>query len=58
MELSEETLDPLYLATVETVEEAVLNALVAGEDTPTFKPKGMICKAIDVDALAAAFTED
>ncbi|MCP4469970.1 MAG: hypothetical protein GY815_04660 [Gammaproteobacteria bacterium] len=40
-------LDPLYLATVESVEEAVINALVAGKDTPTFKPEGKLCHAID-----------
>lgn len=46
-ELNGEFLDPLYLASVEAVEEAVVNALVSAEDTPTFKPKGQICRAID-----------
>ncbi len=55
-ELNNDSLDPLYMATVESVEEAVINALVAGEDTPTFKPAGQICKGLDGQALAALFT--
>ena len=54
-ELNTEHIDPLYLAAVEAVEEAVVNALVAGEDAPTVKPEGMTCRAIDTDRLAAMF---
>ncbi len=54
-ELNAEYLDPLYQAAVESVEEAVVNALVAGEDAPTVKPRGKTCRAIDTDALAAIF---
>jgi len=46
-------LDPLYLAAVQAVEEAVVNALVAGEDVATVKPAGHTCFAIDTEALAA-----
>lgn len=46
-----EGIDPLYLAAVEAVEEAVLNALCAGEDAPTIKPKGLVCRAIDTARL-------
>lgn len=46
-----ELMDPLYLAAVEAVEEAVVNALVAAEDTPTLKPAGKVCRAIDHDRL-------
>jgi D-aminopeptidase len=46
-----EGLDPLYLATVEAVEEAVLNALCAGEDAPTVKPAGQVCRALDTGHL-------
>ena len=53
--INPELLDPLYLAAVEAVEEAVVNALVAGEDVPTVKPRGRICRAIDTAALAALF---
>ena len=54
-ELNGEGIDPLYLAAVESVEEAVVNALVAGEDAPTVKPPGLTVRAIDTDALKAAF---
>ena len=54
-ELNNEHLDPLYLAVAEATEEAVINALVAGEDVATFKPKGRICKAIDTVKLSAMF---
>jgi L-aminopeptidase/D-esterase-like protein len=51
--LNNELLDPVYLAAVEAVEEAVLNALLAGEDAPTVKPPGGVCRAIDPNALRA-----
>lgn len=54
-ELSMEHLDPLYLAATEAVEEAVVNAIVAGEDTPTFKPTGHLCHGIDRTRLAEIF---
>lgn len=54
-ELNDELLDPMYLAIVEAVAEAVVNALVAGEDVPTFKPPGRICRAIDTTALTRIF---
>lgn len=44
-------LDPFYLAAVEAVEEAVINALTAGEDAPTVKPAGRTCRAIDTGRL-------
>jgi len=51
--LNGEVLDPLYLAAVEAVEEAVVNALVAAEDMPTLRPAGKVCRAIDHDRLVA-----
>ncbi|MEZ5798527.1 MAG: P1 family peptidase [Paracoccaceae bacterium] len=54
-ELNGEHLDPLYLAAVEAVEESVVNALVAGEDVPVFKPAGRICPGIDTARLAGLF---
>ena len=54
-ELNIELLDDLYLGAVRSVEEAVVNALVAGEDVATFKPRGHICRAIDTAALQALF---
>lgn len=56
-ELNSDALDPLYLAAVEAVEEAVVNAMVAGEDSLAVKPKGAICKAIDIGKLATLFTD-
>ncbi|MFN3259519.1 MAG: P1 family peptidase [Pikeienuella sp.] len=56
-ELNGEVIDPLYLAAVEAVEEAVVNALVAGEDAPTVKPEGLVVRAIDHEALIRAFRD-
>jgi L-aminopeptidase/D-esterase-like protein len=55
IELNNELLDPFYLAVVEAIEEAVVNALVAGEDVATVKPKGHVCHAIDTERLADLF---
>lgn len=56
-ELNMESLDPFYLACVQAIEEAVVNAIVAGEDVPTIKPPGHICRAIDTARLARLFVE-
>jgi D-aminopeptidase len=37
------------------VDEAVINAIVAGQDVATVKPPGQICRAIDTARLAALF---
>jgi D-aminopeptidase len=52
--ISNEVLDPCYLAAVESVEEAVVNALVAAETMTTVRPKGLTCRAIDHEALCDA----
>lgn len=52
-EINGDYLDPVYLAAVEAVEEAVLNALTAGEDAVTVKPPGKVCHAMDIDQLTA-----
>jgi D-aminopeptidase len=44
-------LDPIYLAAVDATDEAIINAMVAAEDTPTFKPAGKVCRAIDTARL-------
>ncbi|WP_426036563.1 P1 family peptidase [Cypionkella sp. TWP1-2-1b2] len=54
-ELNGEHIDPLYLASVQAVEEAIVNAMVAGEDVATFKPAGYVCRALDTDRLRAIF---
>jgi D-aminopeptidase len=51
--LNGELLDPLYLAAVEAIEEAVVNALVAADSMTTVKPPGLVCRAIDHDDLRA-----
>lgn len=48
-------IDPLYVAAVEATDEAIVNALVAADPVPTFKPAGGIMPAIDTAALAALF---
>lgn len=55
--INNDVLDPFYLAAVGAVNEAVINAMVAGEDVPTFKPKGHMVKAIDRDKLRDFFAE-
>lgn len=57
-ELNPEHIDSLYLATVQAVEEAVVNAIVAGRDTPTFKPGGLTCRGIDTEKLASLFRNE
>lgn len=52
-ELNGEMIDPLYLASVEAVEEAVVNAIVAGEDVATVKPPGHVVRGIDRERLSA-----
>jgi L-aminopeptidase/D-esterase-like protein len=53
--LNIELLDHLYLAAVQSIEEAVVNALVAGEDVATVKPEGLLCRALDRERLKAIF---
>ena len=51
--LNDAHLDDVYRATVEAIEESVLNALLAAESVPTIKPAGSVLQAIDhADLLA------
>lgn len=43
--------DAVYGPAVQAVEEAVINALIAAESVPTFKPPGRVLHAIDHGAL-------
>ncbi len=45
--IPDEWLDPVYLATIRAVDESIVNAMLAAEDTPCLKPAGKICRAID-----------
>ena len=51
--LNDEVLDDVYLAAVEAVEEAVLNAMVAAEHMRTLRPAGKVCRALDHERLVA-----
>lgn len=54
--LNPERINPIYQAAVEAVDEAVVNALVAGEDVPFVRPAGEVCRAIDVERLERIFS--
>lgn len=54
-EVNGEAIDLLYVAAVQAVEEAVVSAIVAGEDVASFKPAGHIVPGIDTARLAALF---
>ena len=45
--INDEAFDPIYLAAVEAVEEAVLNAMLAADDMTTVRPDGHVCRALD-----------
>jgi D-aminopeptidase len=49
--INDDLLDTIYLAAVDATDEAIINAMVAAEDTPTFKPVGRVCRAIDTARL-------
>lgn len=49
--LNSEYINPCYLAAVESVEEAVINAMLAAQTMATFKPGGLQCNAVDHDHL-------
>ncbi len=50
-------IDPIYQATVQATEEAVINALVASEDRIAVKPAGRTVRAIRHNELMAAMRE-
>jgi len=53
--INDELFDPIYMAATETIEEAVINAVLAAKDMTTLRPPGRICRAIDADRLSAIF---
>lgn len=55
--LSDNDFDPYYLAAVEATEEAVINAMLAGEDFTTLKPAGKTCRALRPEALLRALAQ-
>jgi D-aminopeptidase len=44
--INDEHFDPIYEAVVQSIDEAVVNALVAAEDMTTLNPPGKVCRAI------------
>ena len=50
--IGDEAFDPIYIAAVDTIEEAVINAMLAAEDMPTVRPYGPVCRALDGARLA------
>jgi L-aminopeptidase/D-esterase-like protein len=57
-ELNIDLLDNLYLGAVQSIEEAVVNAMVAGEEVATVKPAGLVCPALDLPRLRKIFDPD
>lgn len=55
--INDELFDPVYMAVTESIEEAIINALLAAEDMTTLRPPGLICRAIDPDQLLKYFTQ-
>lgn len=49
--ISDEQFDPVYMAAVDSIEEAVINAMLAAEDMTTLRPPGHVCRAIDGERL-------
>lgn len=56
-EINNEVMDPMYLAVVEAVDEAIVNSMVAGVDVAAVRPKGLMVRALDTEKLAALFRE-
>ena len=56
--LNDELLDPVYLAAVEAVDEAILNALCAATDVALARPASGVCRAIDTDMLMALLNKE
>jgi D-aminopeptidase len=53
--LNDDCFDAFYLAAVQSTDEAILNAMLAAEDSPMHKPVG-VCRALDGESLIAVMT--
>ena len=49
--INDEAFDDIYLSIVQSVEESVINAMLAADDMETIRPEGFICKAINYEDL-------
>ena len=55
--INDECFDPVCLAAAETIEEAVVNAMLAAEDMTTLRPPNLACRPIDAERLRNLFME-
>ena len=49
--INDEVFDDIYLSIVQSVEESVINAMLAADDMETIRPEGFVCKAINYEDL-------
>ena len=49
--INDEAFDDIYLSIVQSVEESVINAMLAADDMDTVRPEGFVCKAISYEDL-------
>ena len=49
--INDEAFDDIYLSIVQSVEESVINAILAANDMETVRPEGYVCKAISYEDL-------
>lgn len=56
--ISDQMFDPIYMAAVEAIEEAVVNAMLAAEDMTTLRPAGHVCRAIDGARLKSLLVDN
>ena len=49
--INDEAFDDIYLSIVQSVEESVINAMLAADDMETIRPEGFVCKAINYEDL-------
>ena len=49
--INDEVFDDIYLSIVQSVEESVINAMLAANDMETVRPEGYVCKAISYEDL-------
>jgi len=56
--LPDDWFDPIYLAAVQAIDEAVVNAMLAAESMTTLKPAGLNCQSLEAQRLVALLGTD
>ena len=51
--LNDNVCDAVYRAAVDSIEEAIVNSMLAAVDTPRLDPGAPVCRALDPEALVA-----